>query len=82
MLGSLALLSKLAIVLPDLTFKGLIDPRNNSHINYMLGCTIYLGPNAVMTVGLSSHKFIFLYYFRMTYYQEGLFFDKRSIKKL
>ena len=34
-------------------------------MNYMLGSTIYLCPNAVMTAGLSSYKFRFICYFRI-----------------
>ena len=73
---------KLAIVLPDLTFKGLIGPQNNSLINYTLGFTIYLSLNAVITARPSSHKSKFICHFRIAHYWEKLFFDKGSIEKL
>ena len=34
-------------------------------MNYTFGFTIYLGPNAVMIAEPSSHKFRFIYYFRI-----------------
>ena len=39
-------------------------------MNYMLDFTIYLGPNAIMTAGLSSHKFRLIYYFKIVHYGE------------
>ena len=47
----------------------------------MLSSTIYLGPNPVITAGLSSHKYRFIYYFRIAQYKEGLSSDTESIKK-
>ena len=64
----LALLLKLTIILPDLTFKNLIGPKNNSLINYTLGFTIYLGTNTVITIGPFSHKSRLIYHFRIAHY--------------
>ena len=77
-----ALLSKLAIVFPNLTFKSLIGPWDNSLINYMLSSTLYLDPNAVMTAGLSSYKSKFIYYFKIAYYWGGLSSNRGPMKKL
>ena len=68
MLGSLALLLKLAIVFPNLTFKRLICLQNILLMNSTLGFTIYPGPNAVMTAELFSNKSRFIYYFRIAHY--------------
>ena len=51
-------------------------------MNYMLGFTIYLSPNAVMTAGPSSHKSKFIYYFKIAHYWEKLIFNKKFIEKL
>ena len=80
--SSLTLLLKIAIVFLDLTFKGLIGPWDNAFINYILDFLIYLGSNAVITAGLSSYKSRFIYYFKITHYQERSSFDKGLIKKL
>ena len=34
----------------------------------MLGFTIYLGPNAVITAEPSNYKFKFIYYFHIAHY--------------
>ena len=39
---------ELTIILPDLTFKGLIGPQRNLFMNYTLDSIIYLGLYAVM----------------------------------
>ena len=82
MIRSSVFLLKLAIVFKDLTFIGLICPQNNLFINHMLGSAIYLSPNIVMIAGLSSHKSIFIYYFRIVYYWNRLSSNKGLIEKL
>ena len=48
----------------------------------MLDSIIYLGPNAVMNIRLSSHKSRFIYHFRIARYQKVLSSNKRLIEKL
>ena len=53
-----------------------------SFINCTLDFIIHLGPNTVMTAGLSNHKFRFIYYFKFVHYWEKLSSNRGSIKKL
>ena len=64
--GSLTWLLKLAIVLIDLTFIGLICLQGNSLMNCIFGSTIYLGPDAVMNAQPSSLKFRLIRHFKIT----------------
>ena len=48
----------------------------------MLGFTIHLGLDAVMTAGSSSHKSRFIYHFIIAYYCEGLSSDRGLMEKL
>ena len=51
-------------------------------MNCMLGSTIHLGPDEIMIVGVASYTSRYIYHFRIIHYQEGLFFERGSIKKL
>ena len=64
-LETLVLISKLAIVLTDLTFMSLICPPGNSSMNCMLNFIIHQGPNTIMTVRSFSHKSRFICHFRI-----------------
>ena len=48
----------------------------------MLGYTIHLDFNAVITARIFSHKSKFIYHLGIVYYQEESIFDKGLIKKL
>ena len=78
----LALLLIFAIILLNLTSKGLISPQDYSTMNYTLDSTIHQSLNLVMTARLSIYKSRFVSHFRIAYYQEELISNKKSVKTL